>query len=395
MTDTPASTPAAASYPTLGPGLTLFFAIACGALVANIYYAQPLLALIGAETGLAPSAESWLVTAAQIGYGIGLVALVPLGDVFENRRVILLTIAANILSLIGLALLPGLFALFALTLVVGMTSTAAQMLVPLAAGMAPPETRGGVVGNVMVGLIAGILIARPLAGFLAEQIGWRGVYGASAVLLTAVFAAGLVLFPRRVPTQSKPYGALIASLGHLFLHEPVLRRRALFHAAIFASFSMFWTGAPLVLFAQGYSATGVAWFSLSGVLGILAAPVAGRLADRGHGRAATIGAMLTVMVGFALAGFDVLAGFVAAGILIDLGVQANLVVGQREIFALDAGIRNRLNAVYMATFFLGGALGSALTSPVLHSFGWPGVCVLGICFPALALVYLLIGERRG
>jgi predicted MFS family arabinose efflux permease len=247
-------------------------------LVANIYYAQPLIALIGAETGLAPSAESWLVTAAQVGYGIGLVALVPLGDVFENRRVILLTMAANILSLVGLALLPGLFSLFSLTLVVGMTSTAAQMLVPLAAGMAPPETRGGVVGNVMVGLIAGILIARPLAGFLAEHIGWRGVYGSSAALLTLVLAVGLMLFPRRSPTHRQPYGALIASLGHLFVHQPVLRRRALFHAAIFASFSMFWTGAPLELFAQGFSATGIAWFSLSGVLGILAAPVAGRLA---------------------------------------------------------------------------------------------------------------------
>jgi predicted MFS family arabinose efflux permease len=395
MTDLPASSPSLTVHPTLGTGLTVFFAIACGALVANIYYAQPLVALIGAETGLAVSAESWLVTAAQIGYGIGLVALVPLGDVFENRRVILLTMAANILSLIGLALLPGLFALFALTLVVGMTSTAAQMLVPLAAGMAPVEKRGAIVGNVTSGLIAGILLARPVAGFLAEYIGWRGVYGTSAVLMTSLLAAGLILFPQRRPTQSKPYGALIASLGHLFVHETVLRRRALFHAAIFASFSMFWTGTPLILFAQGYSPTGVALFSLSGVLGILAAPVAGRLADRGHGRNATIGAMLMVMAGFALAGFEAIAGFVAAGILIDLGVQANLVVGQREIFSLDASIRNRLNAVYMATFFVGGAVGSALTSPVLHSFGWPGICLLGIGFPALALVYLLAGERRG
>ena len=393
MTRFPATPPAA--HPGLGPGLTLFFALACGALVANIYYAQPLVALIGAETGLAPSAESWLVTAAQVGYGLGLVALVPLGDVFENRRVILLTMAANVLSLIGLVVLPGLFALFALTLVVGMTSTAAQMLVPLAAGMAPPEKRGSVVGNVMSGLIAGILLARPLAGILAEHIGWRGVFGASAALLTVLLGAGILLFPQRRPTVTESYGALIASLGKLFVRERVLRRRALFHAAIFASFSLFWTGTPLVLFAGGYSATEVSLFSLSGVLGILAAPVAGRLADRGHGRAATIGAMLTVMAGFAIAGLATLAGFVAAGILIDLGVQANLVVGQREIFSLDAEIRNRLNAVYMTTFFIGGAVGSALTSPVLQAFGWPGICVLGVAFPAMALIYLLAGERRG
>jgi len=395
MTSLPATPASETAHPGLSSGLTFFFALACGALVANIYYAQPLVALIGAETGLDPSAESWIVTAAQVGYGIGLIALVPLGDVFENRKLIIATMAANILSVIGLAVLPGLFALFALTLVVGMTATAAQMLVPLAAGMAPPAERGGVVGNVMVGLLGGILLARPLAGFLAEYIDWRGVFAASAVLMLALLAAGLVLFPERRPTERKPYFALIASLGHLFLNEPVLRRRALFHAAIFASFSLFWTGAPLLMFAQGYSATGVALFSLSGVLGVLAAPVAGRLADRGHGRRATIGAMLTVMAGAALAGQGSIAALVAAGILIDLGTQANLVTGQREIFGLDASIRNRLNAVYMATFFIGGAVGSALTSPVLHAFGWSGIAVLGVAFPAAALVYLLAGERRG
>lgn len=388
---------ASAAAAGLGAGLTVLIAFSCGALAANLYYAQPLVAFIGASAGIGRAAESMIVTASQIGYGVGLILLVPLGDVFENRRLILATMAANILSLLGLALLPGAFALFALTLVVGITSTAAQMLVPLAASLSPPATRGRVVGNVMSGLLAGILIARPLSSFLAGYIGWRGVFGVSAGVILALFLAGLFLFPTRRPAQTRSYPALIASLGRLFLSEPLLRRRALYHAAMFAAFSMFWTGAPLILLGPAYSFTpaGIALFALSGVLGVFAAPVAGRLADRGHSRAGTIAAIAAVIGGFLLAllGTRSLPALIVAGILIDLGVQANLVIGQREIFGLDDRVRNRLNAVYMATFFTGGALGSALTSPVLEGFGWTGLCLLGFGLPALALGYLLAADR--
>ncbi|BDA85556.1 MFS transporter [Aureimonas sp. SA4125] len=401
MPDTAAAAPRlrhAVDGAGLGAGLTVLFAFTCGALAANLYYAQPLVGLIGDSVGLGPSAESWIVTASQIGYCAGLIALVPLGDVFVSRRVILATMTANVASLLGLALAPGLFALFALTLIVGITSTAAQMLVPLAASMAPPERRGSVVGNVTSGLLGGILLARPLSSFLAEYIGWRGVFGASAAVISMLLVAAFFLLPERRPTATKSYSALIASLGRLFVDQPLLRRRALYHAAMFASFSLFWTGAPLILLAEpyGFSPGGVALFALSGVLGVFAAPVAGQLADRGHSRVGTIGAMLAAIVGFGLAlfGETSLAALVAAGILVDLGVQANLVIGQREIFALDENIRSRLNAVYMATFFTGGAIGSALTSPVLHAFGWKGVCVLGLGFPAFALGYFLLGERR-
>ncbi|WP_152045921.1 MFS transporter [Aureimonas psammosilenae] len=381
----------------LGLGLTTFFALACGALAANLYYAQPLVAPIAQSVGLDPSVESAIVTAAQIGYGLGLVALVPLGDVVENRSLILATMAANVVGLVGFALAPGLAALFALMLVVGITSTAAQMLVPLAAHLAPPAARGRVVGNVMSGLLGGILIARPLASFLSVHIGWRGVFLASASVVTAIMLASLKLLPRRKPVASHSYPYLVASLGRLFVHEPVLRRRALYHASLFASFSLFWTGAPLILLRPPHelTQTGIAFFALSGVLGVFAAPVAGRLADRGHSRTGTLLAIGTVIAGFAiaLAGAHSLAALVCAGILIDLGVQANLVIGQREIFQLDPAIRNRLNAVYMATFFTGGAIGSALTSPALDRFGWAGVCVLGLGFPAAAFLYALLSER--
>ncbi|KQT86062.1 MFS transporter [Aurantimonas sp. Leaf443] len=397
MTDTPAASAQADLAAPLGTARTVLFAFTCGALAANLYYAQPTIALIGRDVGLSVTSESLVVTLAQIGYAIGLVALVPLGDVVENRALILWTMAANVVALFGLAFAPSLWALFAAMLVVGATSCAAQMIVPLAATLAPPRERGRVVGNVMTGLLGGILLARPLSSFLAEFFGWRGIFLVSAAAITALTFAGLFALPRRRPAHAERYLTLIASLGRLFVAEPVLRRRAILHAAMFASFSMFWTGVPLVLFAApfGFSPSGVALFALAGVLGVFAAPVAGRLADRGHTRTGTIAALLVVALSFAIAllGSASLAALLAAAILVDLGVQANLVLSQREIYQLDERIRSRLNAAFMTVFFLGGALGSALTSPVLEQFGWRGLCALGIAFPLLALAYFLRSER--
>ena len=384
-----------------GPGtvLTVLLALACGALAANLYYAQPLVALMGQGVGLSVSSQSVIVTVTQIGYAVGLVLLVPLGDIFENRKVILITMAANVASLIGMALAPGLFALFALTLIVGVTSCAAQMLVPLAAHLAPEKARGQVVGNVMSGLLGGILLARPVSSFLADYVGWRGVFGLSAALVLVLLAGAYFLLPTREPQGERGYGALIKSLGSLFMSKPVLRRRGLYHAAMFATFSLFWTGAPIILLGDpyNYSHTQVALFTLTGVFGVFAAPIAGRLADRGHTWLGTVLAMSVVVVALvcALFGGASLGALIAAGILIDLGVQANLVFGQREIYQLDASIRNRLNAVYMTTFFLGGAFGSAVTSPVLEAFGWKTVCAIGIAMPAAALAYFLIADRKG
>ncbi|EAU41884.1 putative transporter protein [Fulvimarina pelagi HTCC2506] len=382
----------------IGTLLTTLFAFACGALAANLYYAQPLVALIGTDTGLSVSLESFIVTAAQAGYAIGLVCLVPLGDILENRKLILGTMGLNLLSLAGLALLPGLGSLFAMTLVVGVTSVAAQMIVPLAANLAPANQRGAVVGNVMTGLLGGILLARPIASFLADYVGWRGVFGVSGLAIGIILVIGFFFIPHRQPSGGKGYGELIGSLGRLFLTEPVLRRRGLYHAAMFAAFSVFWTAAPIILLREpfGFSSTEVALFTLAGVLGVFAAPVAGRLADRGHTRTGTIVAIALAIFAFVLAWFGETTFWplLLAGIVIDLGVQANLVLGQREIYQLDESIRNRLNAVYMTTFFLGGALGSALASPLLENFGWTAICLVGGGMPAAALAYFALVEGR-
>ncbi|WP_427025782.1 MFS transporter [Aureimonas ureilytica] len=384
--------------PRLSRAAAFAMALSAGALAANLYYAQPVVALIGADLGMSPAMESLIVTASQIGYALGLVCLVPLGDVVENRRLILLTMAAAALGLVALALTPSLPLLLALTLLVGVASTAAQMIVPLAASFAPAEERGRIVGNIMTGLLGGILLARPVSSFVAGFAGWRGIFLFSALLVAGLALAGSRLFPARRPAGRERYGTLIRSLGRLFLTEPVLRRRALYHAGLFAAFGAFWTGAPILLLREPYnlSPQWVALFTLSGALGVLAAPVAGRMADRGHSRRGTLIAISLVLVAMLVAflGTHSLAALVVAGILVDLGVQANLVIGQREIFQLDAAIRNRLNAVYMTTFFLGGALGSSLTSPILERFGWQGVAALGGFFPALALLYFLTAERR-
>lgn len=380
----------------IGAATAWLFAFACGALAANLYYAQPLVALIADSMGLSASVESSIFTAAQLGYALGLVLFVPLGDIVENRRLILATMALNVVSLVGLALAPGLATLFAMMLVVGVTSTAAQMIVPLAASLAPAEERGAVVGNVMTGLLAGIMLARPVSSFLADHLGWRGVFGASAVLVAGLTVAALFLVPRRTPQGRHGYFQLIGSLAVLQAREPVLRRRSICHAAMFGVFSVFWTAAPILLLRQGYSPSAVALFALAGVSGVLAAPVAGRLADRGHGYLGSSVAISFGILAFVIAWFGETSFWllVAAGIVIDLGVQANMVFSQREIFQLDDKIRSRLNAAYMTSFFLGGALGSALTSPILEHFGWTGICLLGGLVPLAALGYFAVAEPR-
>jgi len=380
----------------IGFSTSLLFAIACGALAGNIYYAQPIVALIADGMGIPASAESLVFTTVQFGYAIGLLFLVPLGDLFENRKLILALMALNVASLAGLALAPGLSMLFAMLLIVGITSTGAQVIVPLAASLAPAARRGQVVGNVMTGLFVGVLLARPVSSFLADHFGWRGVFVYSAVLIAGLAAWSVFAIPRRAPQGRHAYLRLIGSLAGLMVTQPVLRRRAAYQTAMFGVFTVFWTASPIVLLRQGYSPSQIAFFALAGVSGVLAAPVAGRLADRGYVRPGTAVALCLGMLTFALAWVSDANYWVlmVAGVLIDFGVQGNMVLSQREIYQLDESIRGRLTSAYMTTFFLGGAAGSALTSPILETFGWTGICLLGGLVPLAALAYFAVAEPR-
>lgn len=378
----------------LSAWVILLLATSCGMIVANLYYAQPLIGLIAPAVGLRFSQASWIVTLTQVGYGSGLVFLVPLGDLVENRKLVLWTLSVAFVALVAVANATSATALLSAALFVGLGSVPVQMLVPLAAHLAPEAKRGQIVGKVMSGLLGGIMLARPVSSLVTSIFGWRAVFGGSAVVMVLV---GLVLrrsLPPRVPSANHSYPDLIGSLWTLLRTTPALRRRALYQAAIFAAFTLYWTDVPLVLASPPFGMTqkGIGLFSLVGVVGVFAAPIAGRLADRGLTRVATGLSLTLVAIAFLLAhrgGSGSVAVLLAAGVVLDLGVQANLVLGQRTIYALGAQVRSRLNGLYMAIFFAGGAVGSAIASAAFVHGGWGLVSWIGLGFPVAALVYFV------
>jgi len=337
-------------------------------------------------------AAGLIVTLTQLGYGLGLFFIAPLGDLAENRRLILVLLALSGLALSAAAFARNAPAFLAASLLIGIGSVAVQVMVPYAAHLAPEAVRGAVVGNVMSGLLLGIMLARPVASAVAQLTAWPVVFAGSALIMVAVAVAIRWRLPPRRPPDSLHYGALLASMYRLARDTPLLRRRSLYHACMFGAFSMFWTTAPLWLASPDYGLHqgGIAAFALIGVAGALAAPLAGRVADRGYVRPATAFAMGCGALAFAATLAitpgrpGALALFAAAGVLLDFSVAANMTLGQRAIFALGAHVRSRLNAVYITTFFLGGALGSALGGWAYAHAGWSGVGWIGLALPLLA-----------
>jgi predicted MFS family arabinose efflux permease len=381
--------------PDISRAMIRLLAIAAGLIVANLYYAQTLVGPISAATGLSPQAAGLIVTLTQTGYALGLLFIVPLGDLLENRRLVFTALLATAGALVAAAVSSSAWMFLAASLGIGLGSVAAQILVPFAAHMSREETRGQAVGKVVSGLLLGIMVARPAASLIADHLSWHAVFGAAAV---AVFVLAFVLrakLPQRTPSSTLAYRHLIASLWHLFATTPVLRRRAAYHAGLFGSFSLFWTVTPLVLEGPQFhlSQTGIAIFALVGMAGAVASPVAGRLADRSHTLPATAAALLLGIAGFALPLYqpqsrDLAIGvLVVASIVLDMAVAANLVLGQRAIFALGAEVRSRLNGIYFALFFAGGATGSAAGGWMFAHHGWNAALLTGMAFPAAALLY--------
>ncbi|GIO16806.1 MFS transporter [Cohnella xylanilytica] len=375
--------------------IVLVLAAACGLIAANLYYAQPLIGPISSELGLSSGAAGLIVTLAQIGYGLGLLFLVPLGDILENRKLVVTLLIATAAVLAGAAAVHSAAPFLIISLLIGLGSVGAQVLVPYAAHLSPDATRGRNVGNVMSGLLLGIMLARPVASLIAEYMGWRAVYYlSSAAILVLAFVLARVL-PARQPTNATPYSALIGSMLRLLRTTPILQRRAIYHACLFGTFSLFWTTVPLLMTGPTFhfSQTEVAIFALVGVSGAAAAPVAGRLADRGWIRPGTAIALALALVSVVLplliqgGSTFALIVLVVAAILLDMGVSANLVLGQRAIFSLGAEYRSRLNGLFMAIFFAGGAVGSALGGWAYAAGGWEAALWIGIALPALALIY--------
>ncbi|KQW88674.1 MFS transporter [Massilia sp. Root418] len=375
--------------------MVLLLASATGLIVANLYYAQPLVGPISQATGLSPGAAGLIVTLTQIGYCLGMLFVVPLGDLLENRRLIVTCLAATSAALLVAASTSNAGLFLAAALCIGLGSVAAQVVVPFASHLAPPHMRGQIVGKVVSGLLLGIMLARPVSSLVTDALNWHAIFVLSAIG-TALLAVLLhYKLPRRQPVSSMRYGALLASLWQLLKSTPILRRRAAYQACMFGAFSLFWTTVPLVLARQfNLSQTGIAVFALAGVAGAVASPYAGRRADHGKSRSTTVMALAAALVAFGapllMEGGRVfeLGLLVAASIVLDAGVSASLVTGQRAIFALGEDVRSRLNGLYMAIFFCGGAIGSSLGAWMYAHHGWHGVLLTGLAFPlAASLVY--------
>ncbi|MET6760396.1 MFS transporter [Pseudoalteromonas sp. NCIMB_1079] len=378
--------------------LVTIIALCCGLIVANIYYAQPIIELLAPEVGLSSHSASLIVSLTQIGYALGLFFLVPLADLIENKRLMLITLAVSFLSLVGTALADSPNVMLILCLMIGISSVSVQVLIPLAAHLSSDEKRGQVLGNIMAGLLLGILLARPISSLIADHFGWRAVFYFAAGCM--VFIAGVIYcaIPSRQPTHKTTYFKLLKSLKQLMISQPVLRQRSLFQALMFASFSLFWTSVPVVLAREyGLSQSEIALFALVGAAGAVAAPIVGRLADKGYTHQVSLLAKVIAAVCFLPSLFELPYGIIVlalTGVFIDFAVQANMVLGQRAVYALEPQSRARLNAIYMTSIFVGGAVGSLIASPLYEACGWTGIALVATGMPLISLIGYLVTTKK-
>ncbi|HEJ2443818.1 TPA: MFS transporter, partial [Burkholderia multivorans] len=388
----PAAHAAASSLP--GRRLVLLLAAAAGLGVAPLYYAQPMLGALGPDLGASARAIGFVPTLTQLGYALGILLLAPLGDRFDRRRVIVAKAAALVVALLLAAVAPSLGLLLAASFAIGLTATMAQDVVPAAATLAHDQHRGRIVGTVMTGLLLGILLSRVVAGFVAETAGWRAMFALAAASVAAIGIVAARGLPRFAPTTQLPYRALIGSLRELWQRHRALRRAALAQGLLAIGFSAFWSTLAIMLhdapFHLGSAAAGA--FGLAGAAGALAAPIAGRLADR-HGpeHVTRIGIGIATLSFAAMAAAPAmpahaqLALLAAATIGFDLGVQATLIAHQAIVYRIDPTSRSRLNAVLFVGMFIGMAAGAALGGLLLAQLGWNAVIGLAVASSLAAL----------
>ena len=387
-----------ASIPVLTPGRMALFAATAGVMVANLYYSQPLLADIGRSFGCDATQAGYLVTVVQLGYALGVLLLVPLGDRLDRRRLTSFMLAACVVGLLCAAASPTLVALGAASLLVGAAASATMVVVPYVASHAPEATRGRAIGQVMTGLLLGILLARTVSGAVADWAGWRWVYVLAAAAVGALWFALRRAMAPDPPREAVPYGTLLASLVTLVRNEPELRRRAFYALLGLGAFSALWKSLTFLLTAAPYrySTTTVGLFGLIGAAGALSANLAGRLGDRGLARPMTgaFAAMLLVAWIVLAQATTSLAMVIVGVFLVDAAAQGLQVTHQSVIYRLAPKARSRITAVFITAGFVGMSLGSALASASYRHAQWRGVCAIGAGLSALLLASWLVGRLR-
>ncbi|WP_038905424.1 MFS transporter [Dickeya zeae] len=378
----------------LSPAMTLLMSAATGLAVASNYYAQPLLDAIAHAFRLSVNQAGFIVTAAQLGYACGLMFLVPLGDRFERRSLIVIMTLLAAGGMLITASAPSLWLMVAGTAITGLFSVVAQILVPLAATLASPENRGKVVGTIMSGLLLGILLARTLAGALASLGDWRTVYWVASALMTGMALLMWRLLPQYHSSTDLNYLQLLASIFQLFGRSRVLRTRAILGAISFSNFSIMWTSMAFLLAASPYhySEGVIGLFGLAGAAGALSASRAGRLVDKGKAKlTTTVGWLMLVLSWLPIAaGVTAVVPLLIGIVVLDMAAQGTHVTNQSVIYRMYPEARNRLTAGYMTSYFIGGALGSLISAYAYQHFGWLGVSSAG---GLLSLLGLLVWWR--
>ena len=385
------------SRPTIGRGLTFLFAVAAGAAVGNLYWAQPLLDLVAGDLGASTASAGWLVTTTQLGYAVGILLVVPLGDVVDRRRLVPLTLLAAAVALALCAAAPSFGFLVAALGLLGLTTVGGQLLTPLAGDLASDADRGAVVGMVVSGILTGILVSRTLSGLVADAFGWRAIYVGAAVL-DVVLA---FLLWRAIPVlEGKArvrYPALIASVFGVVRRERVARWTLVLAGISFALFTMFWTSLTFLLSGPpfDYPVSVIGLFGLVGLVGAVVAQRAGRFHDRGWSVPASGVGWGLVVVAFGVAAFARSSAvlIVVAILLLDIAVQGVSILNQTRMFSVSAAERSRLNTAFVTNNFLWGALGSVLAGVLWSAGGWVAVTLCGAALALVALVVWAFGRR--
>lgn len=371
--------------------------ISAGLVVANLYYNQPLLHEISLAFGVTESAVSNVALATQLGYALGLLFVIPLGDKVTNQKILQYDFLLMVASLVAAALSDSLWGLVFSSFLIGFSSAIPQLFVPMAAQLSEEKGRGRAIGIVMSGLLIGILGSRVISGYVGEAFGWRVMYYAAAILMVILFVLLRIKLPTIKPHFPGSYGSLLKSILYYFKTEPSLRLASLRGALAFAGLSAFWT--TLVFLMEdnfGYGSTVTGLFGLLGIVGALGATVFGKLNDRLNKNRLISLASLLLIATWTLFFFSEnwLSGIIIGVVLIDLALQALHITNQNIIFSKNPEGRNRVNTVYMVSFFIGGSLGTTLGAVAWQYWEWKGVSGLGLILSGVLLVSHLFFSRK-